>query len=102
VRCEWRTWLCWHSSFKRYLPQIPGTLWSVHLIIYHSGDQIKVNEMGGAHGTYTRQESCVRGFVGRLRGRDHLEVLGVCASVVVKQVFKKWDGEAWTGLIWLE
>ena len=32
--------------------------------------------------------------------RDHLEDPGV-DGIVIKSMFKKWDGEAWTGLIWL-
>jgi len=35
------------------------------------------------------------------RERDHLEVLGVYGRTVCKRIFKKWDAEALTGLIWL-
>jgi hypothetical protein len=31
---------------------------------YYSGDQIKNSEMGGAWGTFGRQERCVQGFGG--------------------------------------
>jgi hypothetical protein len=37
---------------------------------------------------------------GELRQRDHLEDLGVDRRIILKRVFKKWDG-ACTGLIWL-
>jgi len=41
-----------------------------------------------------------RGLVGETWWRDNLEDLGV-DGIVLKWIFRKWDGEAWTGLIWL-
>jgi len=38
---------------------------------------------------------------GDLREGDHLGDQGVDGIIVLKCVFKKWDGEAWTGLIGL-
>jgi hypothetical protein len=32
--------------------------------------------------------------------RDHLEDTGTDGRTL-KRIFRKWDGEAWTGLIWL-
>jgi hypothetical protein len=30
-----------------------------------------------------------------------LEDLGVDGRIILKFIFKQWDGEAWTGLLWL-
>jgi hypothetical protein len=60
------------------------------------------NEMGWAYSMYWRQERCVQGFGGGdLRERDHLEGLGIDRRIILKCAFKKWDGEAWSGLICL-
>jgi hypothetical protein len=38
---------------------------------------------------------------GDLRERDHLNDLSVDGRIILKWIFKKWGGEACTGLIWL-
>jgi hypothetical protein len=40
-------------------------------------------------------------LVGRPDGKDHLEDTDTDRSIILKCIFKKWNGEAWTGLIWL-
>ena len=40
--------------------------------------------------------------LGNLSERDHLEHPGVDGRVIVRRIFRKWNGGgAWTGLIWL-
>jgi hypothetical protein len=39
--------------------------------------------------------------LGDLKEGDHFEVLGVDGITIIQWIFKKRDGKAWTGLIWL-
>jgi len=36
-----------------------------------------------------------------LRERDHLENPGINGRIISRFIFRKWNGRAWTGLIWL-
>jgi hypothetical protein len=38
---------------------------------------------------------------GNLREGDHLEEPGVDGRLILRIMFRKWDGRAWTGSIWL-
>jgi hypothetical protein len=38
---------------------------------------------------------------GYLRKRDNLEDLRIDGTIKLKLIIRKWDGEAWTGLLWL-
>jgi hypothetical protein len=40
-------------------------------------------------------------LVGKPDGKNHLEDPGVDGRIILKSIFKKWDGQAWTGLIWI-
>ena len=36
-----------------------------------------------------------------LREIDHLADPGVDGRIIVRRIFRKWEGWSWTGLIWL-
>jgi hypothetical protein len=40
-------------------------------------------------------------WLGNLRERDHLEGPGVDRRIILRWIFRKWDGGTLTGLIWL-
>ena len=55
--------------------------------------------MGWASSTDGEGRGEYRVFVGTLRERDHLEDRDLDGRIILKWIFKKWDGGAWTGLI---
>jgi hypothetical protein len=70
-------------------------------IKYCSVDQIYKNEMGGECGTYGGEERYIQRLgVGKLRVRDHLEDPGVDGKIILRWIFRKWEG-AWTGSSWV-
>jgi hypothetical protein len=44
--------------------------------------------------------SAYRALRGNLKEIDHVECPGVDDSIVLRWIFRNWNGEAWTGLIW--
>jgi hypothetical protein len=38
---------------------------------------------------------------GKLRERDHLEDPGIDGRIILRWIFRKWDVQACSGLIWL-
>jgi hypothetical protein len=40
-------------------------------------------------------------WLGNLKKRDHFEELDIVERIILKLLFGKWDGRAWTGSSWL-
>jgi hypothetical protein len=58
------------------------------------------NKMGGACSTYG--DRYIRRFRWEsLKKREHVQDLIVDGRTHLICIFRKWDGKAWTGLIWL-
>ena len=55
-----------------------------------AGHVARMGDMRNAH----------RVLMGNLMERGYLEDLGVNGRIILKSIFKKWNG-AWNGLIWL-
>ena len=63
----------------------------IYIYICHSGDEIK--EMDRACGTDESQESYIQDFGVETRGKeDHLEDLDVDEMIILRWIFRKWDG----------
>ena len=58
--------------------------------------------MSGACSTYGGEKKSIQSFGrGILRERDHFEDSGIDGRIILRWILRKWDGGAWTGLIWL-
>ena len=80
---------------------VQGLLHLLLLTKYYLGDPIKKNEMVGACGTYVGQERCIEGFGGETLGEETTWTKGIDGRIIIKWISKKWDREAWAGLIWI-
>ena len=40
-------------------------------------------------------------WLGDLRERDHMEELDVNEMIILIKIFKRWNVESWTGLMWV-
>ena len=59
---------------------------------YHSGEQVKKQEMGRTCGTYGEKRGAYRALVEKPEGRDHLEDPGVDRRIILKWIFERLDG----------
>jgi len=67
----------------------------------YSVDQIKKKEMGGSRGTNGNRRVVYRVLVEPTDGKRHFEVLELDWGIILEFVFKKWDCEPWTLILWL-
>jgi hypothetical protein len=57
--------------------------------------------IGRACNTYDGKGRYSQSFGGgNLRENYHLEDPGIDGRIILRSIFRKWDGEAWSGLIW--
>ena len=58
--------------------------------------------MGGASSPYGGEERRIQGFGGEnLKERDHLGVPVVDGRIILRWIFRKWEGVVGTGWSWL-
>jgi hypothetical protein len=65
-----------------------------------SNDQVQVDKLGGACGTYRQKRHTYRVWCTNSQ-KYHLENLGVDGRIILKRALNKQDARAWIGCIWL-
>jgi len=63
------------------------------MITYYSGDRMKKNEIGvGVRHVWGRGEMHTGFWWGNLEEKDHLEDQSIGWTVILKWIFKEWEG----------
>jgi hypothetical protein len=57
-----------------------------------SGDKIKKNGMGGTCSIYGGERGVYRILVGKPEEKDHLEDVGVDRKIMLRWIYRQWDG----------
>ena len=60
--------------------------------------KIEKNEIGGACSTQGERRGVCKVLLRRAEGKRSFGRPGVDGRVILKSIFKKWGGKAWTGL----
>ena len=68
---------------------------------HYAGGKIEKNKMGGACGAYGGGEVCTGFWWGNLRERDHWGDTDVDERIILRWIFRKWEGVVGTGWSWL-
>ena len=69
---------------------------------YYWGLHIEKNEVGGACSTYEVRGEVHTGFSwGNVRESDHLEEPSLGGRIILKWIFRNWEGVVGTGWSWL-
>jgi hypothetical protein len=81
---------CASYSVLLFLPSNQRVIFHVK---YYSYDEIRKKVLDGAWGTYGGDGRCLQSFGGDLMERDHLEYLDIDGMLILKWVFKNWNGK---------
>jgi hypothetical protein len=58
---------------------------------------MKEDEISGTCGTHRTAEKCIQNFgQENLKGRDHMEDIGIDVKIILEWILWKYDGKLWT------